>query len=231
MSKISGRQKLRARKREQKKSAEMPPLLQADHDLALAQVDASSQALTHPSEQTLLEEFFTSSQDAAINRFADAASTLLERSQNADKGAFLSCHLGDEEYGIDLNMAREILRPVELTPVPHSPAAVLGVMSLRGRVLPVVDLAMHLGLISKALPQKRGQRYVVLAYAGELVGFRVDRVDGVVSFVTKSIEAPPQDLAGSGHEYVFGIGRTDDHRMLLLLDLDLVVGELLPGAL
>jgi len=92
-----------------------------------------------------------------------------------------------------------------------------------------IDLAMHIGLVDQKLPEQSGQRYIVLSYAGELLCFRVDGVDGVVSFDEASIEPPPQDLHGLGREYVFGIGRAANNRMLLLLDLDLAVGELLPG--
>ena len=240
MAKMTGKKKVRARKRSQTlastgastgaSTASLTTELRPEETMAgREQSQAQGHALAVHSEQTVLEEFFTTIEDAAINRYADAASTVLESQELSDKNAYLSCLLGEEEYGIDLNMAREILRKIQLTAVPHAPDAVLGVMSLRGQVMPVIDLAMRLGLVEQKGPEKRGQRYIVLSYGGELLCFRVDGVDGVVAFDDASIEPPPQDLHGLGRDYVFGIGRAGNDRMLLLLDLDLAVGELLPG--
>lgn len=179
-------------------------------------------------ENTILQEFFTSQEDAAINRFADAGALFAESYSNSAKAAYLSCMLGDEEYGIDLHLTREILRPVDVTPVPHAPFGVIGVMSLRGQVMPVIDLAQRLGLGRELAATQRGQRYVVLNFEGETLCLRVDAVDGVVSLDEEGIEPPPKRLSGRERDFVFGIGRSGDDHMVLLLDLDAVVGDLLP---
>ncbi|MHB8763865.1 MAG: chemotaxis protein CheW [Deferrisomatales bacterium] len=117
----------------------------------------------------------------------------------------LALELGTETYGVGIRDVAEILLPRAVTPVPRAPAFVLGVMSLRGSVLPVVDLGARLGLAPTA--DGRGSRVVVLRDGAERLGFRVDRVRGVIRFGGGEVQATefgaavdPVFLRGVGYD-------------------------------
>ncbi|MFH1811018.1 MAG: chemotaxis protein CheW [Pseudomonadota bacterium] len=186
------------------------------------------QAVTDEEEdEHILAEFFASERDAAINRFADP--TLFSSARvfgrvSPDSTRYLTCRVGSEEYGVELSRTREILKPLKLTPVPRAPAEVLGVISLRGQVLPVVDLTQRLG--GQATPQPlRTERYVVLQLQGDLLCIRVDAVSGVVGFGAAEIEPPPKKVRGLDSDAVAGIGRIDE-RMIILLRIEELVHAL-----
>lgn len=98
----------------------------------------------------------------------------------------LSVRIGAERYGLRIGHVAEILLPRPLTPVPRTPSYLLGVLSLRGAVLPVLDLALYLGLTATARPA--GSRLVILRDGEERVGFWVDGVEGVIRFAEEDVE-------------------------------------------
>lgn len=212
--------------------APLPPPPPADRPLATA-VRTPGAAEMNPvrtpdvTDDLLLDEFFASSRDAAIDRFTDPAFLLSVQSYiRADPGRtrYLACRVGSEEYGIDLLYTREILKPVSITPVPRAPRDVIGVISVRGAVLPVIDLALRLGASAPA-GGGRDERFICLEYQGEGLCVRVDAVSHVVGFGASDIEPPPGGLRGIATEYIVGIGRLDE-RMIILLNVDEVIGGL-----
>ncbi len=133
---------------------------------------------------------------------------------------FLCVILGSEEYGVNIMDIKELIKPRELTEVPHAPYFVEGVISLRGVIVPVLDLRKRLGLTA-ATPT--GQERVVIVRRGEsFSGLRVDAVTGVVRIPESRREATPAALEGIDRECVAGIGRSDD-RMVILLDVEHLV--------
>jgi len=198
---------------------------------AVAVTAAAVPAAVQPApsaDETLLDEFFASSRDAAVDRFTDPSFLVSVQSYvRADPGRtrYLACRIGSEEYGIDLLYTREILKPVTITPVPRSPPDILGVISVRGVVLPVIDLALRLGATA-AVAGGRDERLICLEYQGEGMCVRVDAVSHVVGFSSSDVEPPPGGLRGIATEYIVGIGRLDE-RMIILLNVDEVFGSLL----
>jgi purine-binding chemotaxis protein CheW len=112
---------------------------------------------------------------------------------------------------------QEVLTPKEITPVPHTPEYVLGVCSLRGVVLPIIDLHRRLGLAPGAGDEK--SRIVVVGLGPEdRIGLFVDRVRGVVRFLPSTVRPAP-DTIEKGAEFLQGIVRRDD-RLFILLDVE-----------
>ena len=119
-----------------------------------------------------------------------------------------------ERYGIDIFRVNEIIRLREITPLPHMAPHIRGLVNLRGRTIPVVDLRIRFG-IGSGETTERARIIVVEAESGQ-VGLIVDEVCEVGALDGVSIEPPP-DLAEG--DFVRGVARRDD-RLIALLDLD-----------
>lgn len=121
---------------------------------------------------------------------------------------FLSFMLGKEEYGIPLQRISEIIKPRQITEVPRVPQFVLGILTLRGVVIPVFDLAMKLAL-GKITPGKFSR--IMIVYRNEdKIGLLVDRVRDVVRVLPKDIEPPPPVIAGVDMQFLDGVGRAEE---------------------
>jgi purine-binding chemotaxis protein CheW len=130
--------------------------------------------------------------------------------------------IGDEEFGIDILRVQEIIRMMAITKVPNSPPAVEGVINLRGRVIPVIDLRARFGM--EARPHDGHTRIIVLEIHGMIVGFVVDAVSEVLRIRANTVEPPPAVVSGIESEYIKGVGKLDD-RLLILLELDKLVSS------
>jgi purine-binding chemotaxis protein CheW len=139
---------------------------------------------------------------------------------------FLCFTLGGEEYGVNIMEIKEIIKPRELTEVPRAPQFVDGIISLRGLIVPVLDMRKRLALPTSTLSGQ--QRIVIVRNGGSFTGLRVDAVTGVVRILNSRREATPAILEGVDRDFVAGIGRTDD-RMVILLDVRNVADVALTG--
>ena len=131
----------------------------------------------------------------------------------------VSFQLGPEEYAIDILGVQEIIRLVEITHVPNAPHYVDGVVNLRGKVIPIINLRNRLGL-SSTEPTK-DTRIIVVEVARLILGFIVDSVEEVLRLPEDLIEPPPSTGRGGADEFHRGVGRVNG-RLLILLDLDLL---------
>ncbi len=128
----------------------------------------------------------------------------------------------NEEFGVDILKVQEIIRTVEITRVPKSPEFVEGVINLRGRIVPVIDLRKRFGISKKERDNET--RIIVVELTDKVVGFLVDKVKEVIR-VEKSIIEPPPDLTTSVNaNYITGVAKLQD-RLLILLDLDKVLSS------
>jgi purine-binding chemotaxis protein CheW len=124
--------------------------------------------------------------------------------------------LGNERYGLEISAVYEIIRPQQVTAVPQSPASVEGVINLRGRIIPVVDLRARFGLPGAvAAPSSR---VVVCDANGLRVGLKVDGVSEVLMVPEDAVEPTPDIAVGSDTEYVRGVAKLAA-QMVILLDL------------
>ncbi len=133
----------------------------------------------------------------------------------------VSFQLGPEEYAIDILDVQEIIRMVEITPVPNAPHYVEGVLNLRGKVIPIINLRTRLGLSSTE--HTKDTRIVVVDVAHLLLGFIVDSVEEVLRLPEELIEPPPSIGHGRADEFHKGVGRVEG-RLLILLNLELLFG-------
>jgi len=136
----------------------------------------------------------------------------------ADRGmrSLVAFKIGTEEFAVDIASVQEINKAVEVTRIPNSPPHVQGVMNLRGKIIPVVDLRKMLGFQTRAADKQ--SRIIVIETGGVVVGFLVDSVSEVVQLPESAVEAPPTFAGTVEPHYVNGVGKMED-RLLILLNL------------
>ncbi len=130
--------------------------------------------------------------------------------------------LGGEEFGVDILKVQEINRSMEITKVPRAPNFVEGVINLRGRVIPIIDLRRRFGKEHKSHDQNT--RIIVFEIRSMIVGFVVDSVSEVLRIKTDTVEQAPPVVAGVESDYIKGIGKLDN-RLLILLDLNKIISH------
>ena len=125
--------------------------------------------------------------------------------------------IGEEEFGVNILKVQEIIRTMEITKVPRAPEFVEGVINLRGKVIPIIDLRRRFGLAPKA--HDKNTRIIVIEINTVIVGFVVDAVSEVLRIPASTVEPPPPVVAGVESDYISGVGQLQD-RLLIMLDLD-----------
>ena len=143
----------------------------------------------------------------------------------AKPGKYLTFRLGHECYGLPVLQVREIIRLVDITPVPQMPPDIRGVINLRGKIIPVADLRVKFGL---AQTEANEQNCIVVVQvrksAGSVfqLGLIVDAVQEVVQIGTEDLEETPQFGSQATLDYILGIAKLKD-RVVILLDMDKVL--------
>ena len=142
-----------------------------------------------------------------------------------DKGGkYLTFVLKGEEYGLRILKVREIIGLMDITAVPQMPAYVAGVINLRGKVIPVVDLRLKFQMEHEEFTDQTC--IIVVELAGErgetLVGILVDTVSEVLDIPGEDIEPAPEFAAGVNTEFILGIGKVKG-AVKILLDIEKVL--------
>jgi purine-binding chemotaxis protein CheW len=139
--------------------------------------------------------------------------------------AILTFVCAGETYGIEILSIREIIKPREITEVPRAPRFLLGILTVRGLVMPIIDLRLRLRLDARKLTSRA--RILVVVHKNERFGLLVDEVRDVVRFGDAAIEPPPPTFGvGAEAPFLSGIGRHEvagEERMVILLQLDALV--------
>jgi len=139
-------------------------------------------------------------------------------------GKYLTFDLAEEEYGLEILRVREIIGLMDITPVPKTPDFVLGVINLRGKVIPVVDLRLKFGLPYKD-PDDRTCVIVVEVTAENgtvQMGIVVDRVNEVVDVKGSEVEPTPSFGVNLDTAFILGMAKVGD-KVKILLDIDKVL--------
>ena len=133
--------------------------------------------------------------------------------------------IGRETFGIPIGLVREIVRMMEITVVPDAPDYVEGVINLRGRIIPVIDLRKRFREPGIA-PDKRN-RILVAEVEGRFVGLIVDAASEVLKLARGEIEPPPELLQENDLSYVTGLGKRNG-KLIILVDVEKILsrGEL-----
>jgi purine-binding chemotaxis protein CheW len=134
----------------------------------------------------------------------------------------VSFKIGDEEFGVDILNVQEINKMVTITKVPNSPEFVEGVINLRGRVIPIIDLRTRLKLERKT--HDKDTRIIVVEISGKTIGFIVDSVQEVLRIPANITEAPPELVSGVDSEFIRSVGKLED-RLIILIDLEKVLSD------
>ena len=124
--------------------------------------------------------------------------------------------LAEETYGVDIGSVREIIRIQEITKVPRTPDFVEGVINLRGKVIPVIDLRKRFGFLSTE--HTKDTRIVVVDINGNDIGVVVDAVTEVLRLSADSVEPPTGAITTADSDYLLGIAKLET-RLIILLDL------------
>ncbi|MGE0452556.1 MAG: chemotaxis protein CheW [Vicinamibacteria bacterium] len=156
---------------------------------------------------------------------APAVSFFASSSREEAKAVELTEHLATffldrEEYGVDVRMVQEIIRVTAITQVPRAPEFVRGVINLRGRIIPVVDLKRKLGL--GRFDETRQSRIVVVKLRERLLGLLVDGASQVLKVPLASIEAAPEEVLEVDQSAIRGVAKLSG-RLIILLELQKVL--------
>ncbi len=154
---------------------------------------------------------------ALATRKGEGRSALQRADELGKRAEYLAFMLGPEPYAIQIGNIVEILKPLPITEVPRADPEVVGVMSVRGRLVTVVDLKKRFHLVRSVLIDKKS-RILLVDAAGEQIGLLVDEVLQVYRLSEAEIE-PPAVLGTEQPAHVVGIGRPAGGAVLLLLDL------------
>ena len=130
--------------------------------------------------------------------------------------------LGNEEYAVDILKVQEINRMKEITRVPNTPAYVEGVINLRGKVIPVVNLRSKFSLDER--DNDTQSRIMIMDIQGITMGLVVDGVSEVLRIPANIVEPTPPMAANISTEFIKGIAKLED-RLIILLDMDMLVGK------
>lgn len=141
------------------------------------------------------------------------------------EGKYLTFSLGGEEYGIGILKVKEIIGMMPITPVPQTPTFVKGVINLRGKVIPVIDLRLKFGMDSN--PYNERTCIIVVEASGlaagrVMMGLVVDSVSEVVNIKEEDIEDTPTFGTRLSMEYILGMAKAGD-TVKILLDIDRVL--------
>jgi purine-binding chemotaxis protein CheW len=135
----------------------------------------------------------------------------------------IAFHLGDQQFCIKTTSIREIRGWAAATPLPHAPPHVIGVMNLRGTVIPVIDLAARLGMAG--MIDSSRSAIVVAEVGGSVLGLIVDRVSDILSITSDEIQPLPELGASFDPGYAYGI-IPREQGMVCLLNLDRMFANL-----
>ncbi len=133
----------------------------------------------------------------------------------------LTFSLGSEGYGVSILKVKEIIGMLDITPVPRTPDFIKGVINLRGKIIPVMDLRIKFGMDEQEYNERTCIVVVEINIKGSqrLLGVVVDMVSEVLTISSDQIEPPPEYGTVLEHNFILGIGKIKE-RVVIILDID-----------
>lgn len=135
---------------------------------------------------------------------------------------FVTFTMNKEEYAVDILSVQEINRVTEITRVPNAPAYVEGVINLRGKVIPVINLRKKFGFEEKTLDDN--SRIIIMEIKGIINGILVDSVSEVLRIPSSAIEAAPPLATDSISHFIKGLAKLEN-RLIILVEIDNLIEE------
>ena len=137
-----------------------------------------------------------------------------EEDEDTQKDKFLTFHVGNEDYGIDIRFVTEIIGIQKITEIPDMPAFIKGVINLRGQVIPVMDVRTRFNLESRDYDDRTC--IMVVNVNQTSIGLVVDTVSEVIDIPESQIEPPPRTGKGTESRYIKGMGKVEEEVKILL---------------
>lgn len=137
----------------------------------------------------------------------------IPETEDSQKGKFLTFHLMNEDYGIEIRYVIEIIGVQRITEVPDMPSCIRGVINLRGKIIPVMDVRLRFGMPERVYDDRTC--IVVVNVEGATLGLVVDQVSEVVDIPESQIEPPPAS-GGVGSCFILGMGKIEKEVKILL---------------
>jgi len=145
------------------------------------------------------------------------------KSEKGEKGGkFLTFFLSTEEYGIEILKVQEIIGVMTITPIPRTPAFIKGVINLRGRIIPIIDLRLKLSM--EEAKHTEETCFIVVKAHDMHMGVVVDKVSEVLDIAGENVEDAPSMGEDINTDYILGIGKAGD-KVKMLLDIDKVLSD------
>ncbi len=138
---------------------------------------------------------------------------------SAQEGKYLTFNLAEEEYGVEILKVREIIGVQDITGVPQMPGHMKGVINLRGKVIPVIDLRLKFDLEEI---EHTDQTCIIVVDVGREIGIIVDTVSEVLDIKGENIEPPPSVGGSVDTTFILGMGKVEE-AVKILLDIDQVL--------
>lgn len=126
----------------------------------------------------------------------------------------VSFNIGEEQYGVDILKVHEIIRMVTITQVPDSPSYMEGIINLRGKIIPIVDLRLRMGIAKKEYD--KGTRVIIVDISGKVMGFIVDSVNEVLRIPKSITEPPPTMTTQIDSDFITSIAKMENNIVILL---------------
>ena len=147
----------------------------------------------------------------------DATATAVAAQQEEQLHHLVTFSLGREEYGVEISSVQEIIRATDITPVPGAPVHVRGVINLRGKIIPVVDLRSRFRMPPGEATDAR--RIIVIELNGKRLGMQVDAVSQVIKLSSAIIEEIPEEAITLDQNFISGVAKLEG-RLIVILDLN-----------
>ena len=127
-------------------------------------------------------------------------------------------YLGEEQYGIDIMDVEGIVKIDDVRPIPNAPSYVEGIFTLRGEIIPVINLHRRFHIEHAKLSEEDEllSGFVVITIDDRHVAIMIDKVSRVVTITSNQIQPPPQVISGIGREYIHGVVSEEDHYLIIL---------------
>jgi purine-binding chemotaxis protein CheW len=145
-----------------------------------------------------------------------------EKKISDQEGEYLTFALGNEEYGIEILKVREIIGLMDITTVPQTPDYMKGVINLRGKVIPVIDLRLKFSMLEEA--HTRETCVIVAEVNNTSIGIIVDSVSEVLGIRSGEVEEAPSFGQGKDTGFIMGMGRVNE-KIIILLDIEVVLSS------
>ena len=140
----------------------------------------------------------------------------METAQSSQELQLVIFRLAKEEYGLPITKVQEINRLVPITKLPQTPNFMEGIINLRGRIIPVIDIRKRFSLTVS--DRDDDTRIIIVEVSGQTVGIIVDAVAEVIRLPVANVDPPPPSFVLESR-YIYGVGKMED-RLLILLEID-----------